>query len=149
VWTRKEFQRTTGTTKGVIDKYWFTPVTQKRLRISFKDVQRFLASLELADGDEDAAMLSMKQGGGDHADVVVEDVNMNVNVNHANITPMSYCSPHKNVITSQVSRYITLSQSSQGHLSCWIWRGPRLLRRRRNMTGRNKTPNYKEWSHTS
>jgi hypothetical protein len=96
VWTRKEFQRTTGATKGVIDKYWFSPVTQTRLR-SFKDVQRFLAHLELADGDEDAAMLSMKQGGGDDAAAAVEDVN--VNVNHAN-TPMS-CSPQKNHLASK------------------------------------------------
>jgi len=58
-WKRREFSRKFGKTSGRTDKYWYSPITQKKLR-SIKEVQRFLAALETTQGDEEEAWKMLK-----------------------------------------------------------------------------------------
>eukprot|EP00542_Grammatophora_oceanica_P015950 CAMPEP_0194036044 /NCGR_PEP_ID=MMETSP0009_2-20130614/8436_1 /TAXON_ID=210454 /ORGANISM="Grammatophora oceanica, Strain CCMP 410" /LENGTH=539 /DNA_ID=CAMNT_0038677639 /DNA_START=225 /DNA_END=1841 /DNA_ORIENTATION=- len=53
-WTKKIFRRMNGATKGSTDRYWYTPVTQRKLR-SMKEVARFMGHLRDNGGDEQAA----------------------------------------------------------------------------------------------
>jgi Methyl-CpG binding domain len=53
-WTKKIFERPSGATKGTHDRYWYTPITKRKLR-SMIEVNRFLAALGESNGDEDEA----------------------------------------------------------------------------------------------
>lgn len=57
-WTRKAFRRSA--TPLHIDRYWYTPETQKKLR-SRVEVSKFLAYLEDTGGDEDEAFILFKK----------------------------------------------------------------------------------------
>jgi len=57
-WIRQGFARFND--QGHIDRYWTTPVTQKRLR-SRVEVSKFLAYLERTEGDEDKAFHLLRQ----------------------------------------------------------------------------------------
>jgi hypothetical protein len=57
-WIRETHNRSTNTRH--LDKYWFTPKTNKKLR-SVPEVRRFLELLDKMNGDEDAAYEKMKK----------------------------------------------------------------------------------------
>ena len=59
-WTKKIFERPSGATKGTHDRYWYTPITKRKLR-SMVEVNRFLAALEKSQGDEDEAWKIFKK----------------------------------------------------------------------------------------
>ena len=53
-WTKKVVKRASGESKGHTDRYWYTPITQLKLR-SMVEVQKFIQALEQTNGDEVAA----------------------------------------------------------------------------------------------
>lgn len=59
-WTKKKFQRRGGTARGRPDPYWYTPVEKKKLR-SMNEVNRFMAALKEANGDESKAWTIFKK----------------------------------------------------------------------------------------
>lgn len=50
-WTKKKFQRRSGSTKGRPDPYWYSPIENKKLR-SMNEVNRFMDALKKTKGDE-------------------------------------------------------------------------------------------------
>ncbi|KAL7568739.1 hypothetical protein ACA910_021732 [Epithemia clementina (nom. ined.)] len=59
-WTKKIFQRQSGSTKGSTDRYWYS---RKNFKFrSMIEVRRFLALLQSLNGDETAAHGAFKQG---------------------------------------------------------------------------------------
>ena len=61
-WTKHIYERSSGATKGGRDRYWFTPVLNRKLR-SMVEVKRFMAALKQSDGDETMAVKVFKSGG--------------------------------------------------------------------------------------
>lgn len=53
-WTKKIFERPSGATKGSHDRYWYTPITKRKLR-SMVEVKRFIEALGKSNGDENQA----------------------------------------------------------------------------------------------
>lgn len=53
-WTKRIFERPSGATKGSHDRYWYTPITKRKLR-SMVEVKRFIAALGKSEGNEDEA----------------------------------------------------------------------------------------------
>ncbi len=60
-WTKKTYERQSGKTAGSTDSYWYSPITQVRLR-SMAEVKRFLNALAQCNGDESLAWKQIKQG---------------------------------------------------------------------------------------
>ena len=58
-WLKKKFERSSGTSKGTHDRYWFSPVEQYKFR-SIKEVKKFLDCLKKTGGDETKAKKLMK-----------------------------------------------------------------------------------------
>jgi hypothetical protein len=52
-WTKRVFERQSGSTKGTKDRYWYSPAN-KKFR-SMNEVKRFLAALKTCKGDEGEA----------------------------------------------------------------------------------------------
>mmetsp|Transcript_9360 Transcript_9360/g.11555 ORF Transcript_9360/g.11555 Transcript_9360/m.11555 type:complete len:196 (+) Transcript_9360:27-614(+) len=57
-WTLQQVKRTSGATKGLLDRYWFSE-TGKKFR-SMKEVNLFLQCKDIVDGDEDEAYSILK-----------------------------------------------------------------------------------------
>lgn len=58
-WIKRTFERQSGATKGSRDRYWYTPITQKKLR-SMVEVKRFMTALQEGGGDEGYAWKKLK-----------------------------------------------------------------------------------------
>jgi Methyl-CpG binding domain len=54
-WITKEFERTSGASKGTKDRYWYSPIRHYKLR-SLVQVRKFLDLLEIHGGDEKVAV---------------------------------------------------------------------------------------------
>jgi hypothetical protein len=55
----KKFSRMGGATKGSVDRYWYSPTLQIKLR-SMVQVKKFLAALKDNGGDEEKALSATK-----------------------------------------------------------------------------------------
>ena len=58
-WIKRVFERQSGSSKGHLDRYWYSPQKQKKLR-SLVEVRKFLRGLTEYGGDEDKAFLAVK-----------------------------------------------------------------------------------------
>lgn len=58
-WIRRTFERQSGGTKGSTDKYWYSPMTNKKFR-SMAEIKRFFVHLKACRGDEEAAWMVFK-----------------------------------------------------------------------------------------
>mmetsp|Transcript_19757 Transcript_19757/g.29954 ORF Transcript_19757/g.29954 Transcript_19757/m.29954 type:complete len:985 (-) Transcript_19757:266-3220(-) len=59
-WIKKVFKRRNGATKGGTDNYWYSPISEKKLR-SIAEVKRFMGYSRKCKGDEDAAWAKLKK----------------------------------------------------------------------------------------
>lgn len=62
-WIKKVFERQSGGTAGSTDRYWYSPMTNKKFR-SMVEINRFFHHLKACGGDEDQAwrLMKAKQG---------------------------------------------------------------------------------------
>jgi hypothetical protein len=62
-WIKKVVERQSGGTAGSTDRYWYSPMTNKKFR-SMVEIKRFFKHLESCGGDEDIAwrLMKTKQG---------------------------------------------------------------------------------------
>jgi hypothetical protein len=58
-WIKRTFERQGGSSKGHTDRYWYSPVTNKKFR-SMVEIKRFMAALQSCSGDEDQAWRMFK-----------------------------------------------------------------------------------------
>jgi hypothetical protein len=63
-WIKRHYQRKGGSTKGLKDRYWYSPLTQKKFR-SMVEVKKFMLCLKECHGDEDEAWNMFKKGWGE------------------------------------------------------------------------------------
>jgi Methyl-CpG binding domain len=75
-WITKEFERTSGASKGTKDRYWYSPIRHYKLR-SLVQVRKFLGLLEIHGGDEKVA-IQILSGQGTGASHVVSSPKVQV-----------------------------------------------------------------------